>query len=631
MGAPHSLRLRIGLSVVLIAAISLFEMVVSLSISELAHGEAQAINIAGTVRMQTYRLIATLQDPNRPQNPENGLRDAAALDASLHDARLTANLRYNLSSAPKRRYAALLHEWRVALKPLLAQDRQSASSQNGSALLRAAPAFVSRANALVESLQNDTDRKINLLRASQILGLITILVAFYVTVSAARREVGGPLNELLAVAAKVSAGDFSYRIAPRGDDELMQLAQAINSMSEALSRHYADMEGQIEARTRELQQRNQSLELLYDVSKCLSEDPYNIASYQQVLRKTEAVMGLRGAALCTMRENTEGAAMLASDITGTPPYFCGDSACRECLGNGETHIWHSGQAPQSDDLTLSVPLVNGDVGAGGVLSLSIPSGVPMEPWQIQTIETVGRHIGIALEATRRNAQQRRIGLLEERNAIARDLHDSLAQSLSYLKIQVARLRAHRSQDQEAIDAVINDIGEGLSAAYRQLRELLATFRLQMPKGGLESALTATVTEFADRTGIPIKLSDHLSHALLDSNEEIDILHITREALANIEHHAQAQHAWVWLALKNQNEAVIRIEDDGIGIGLGDTYAGHYGLAIMRERALSIRGSIRVRRRRRHGTQVELRFVPSAYRTATLNLEVDALKEGRDCD
>jgi len=616
MAASHSLRWRIGLSVVLVAAVSLLEMVVSLSITDLARGEAQAINIAGTVRMQTYRLAATLQDSRLPNYRRASLRDIVRLDASLHDARLTSALVNNLGPAPKMRYAALLREWRRVLKPLLSSHALGgASLPSGTALLRIAPAFVDRANALVVALQSDTERKINLLRASQIIGLLAILAAFYVTVSAARREVEKPLNELLSVAAKVSSGDFSYRISTHGHDELAQLGQAINGMSEALSEHYADMENQIQARTRELLQKNRSLELLYDVSKCLAEEPYNIASYQHVLRKTEQVMGLKSAILCTARHSTDEAAILASGITDAPLYFCDRNTCHDCLGTGHTHIWHSSDAPRPDGLTLSVPLGSGKAG-GGALSLSIPSGIPLEPWEIQTVETVGRHIGTALEAAQRSVQQRRIALLEERNAIARDLHDSLAQSLSYLKIQVARLRVYRSPDNEAFNAVIDDIGEGLSSAYRQLRELLATFRLKIPKDGLERALAATVVEFSDRAGIPIKLNDRLSHALLNSNEEIDILHITREALANIEHHAQARRAWVRLSFANAREAVIRIEDDGIGIAEGDALAGHYGLAIMRERALSIGGTIQVGRRRGHGTQVELRFVPSAYRAPT---------------
>lgn len=97
----------------------------------------------------------------------------------------------------------------------------------------------------------------------------------------------------------------------------------------------------------------------------------------------------------------------------------------------------------------------------------------------------------------------------------------------------------------------------------------------------------------------------------------------REALTNIEHHARARRIGVRLLLRRQRRAIVRIDDDGVGISMPDAAAGHYGLAIMRERAQAIRGVLRVERRRRGGTRVELQFVPAAYRTR--------VPEGRGAD
>lgn len=99
-----------------------------------------------------------------------------------------------------------------------------------------------------------------------------------------------------------------------------------------------------------------------------------------------------------------------------------------------------------------------------------------------------RLIGVAVGAERRIEQSRRLALLEERAVIARELHDSLAQSLAYLKIQASRLQgAMGSPDRNGEAAeILSELREGLSGTYRQLRELISTFRMKREDEGLEA-------------------------------------------------------------------------------------------------------------------------------------------------
>ncbi|WP_297375428.1 ATP-binding protein [Acidiferrobacter sp.] len=609
-----SLRWWIGGSFALIVAVSLAEMVMSLAITELARGEARAVNIAGTVRMQTYRLVAVLE--GRPPGRRAVVRqDVQALSATLRDTRLTASVRRSIGPVPARRYAALAHAWNTTLKPrLLAYGLGRGARPARPWLTREAAAFVGRANAVVVALQNDSRRKILWLQTSEVAGILVILAALAAVAIAMRRAILAPVADLVTAAARMTEGDFSFRVAATGDNEWARLGRAMNRMAESLAQSYATMERRITARTRDLARTNRSLALLYDVSRRLADAPCEIATYRHVLRATEDALGARDAVLCLTREDPEAAAVLASDVYDSRLLLCRHNTCRDCLNGGRTRVWDASPPMGSQGQVLSVPIMMAEAGAQGALSLRLPSGVKWEAWQLRTVETVAHHIGAALGAMRRAAQERRLALLEERHAMARDLHDSLAQALSYLKIQVARLRARDVEGADPVlPSIVGDIDEGLAAAYRQLRELLATFRLQIPDHGLEGAFSATAEEFSRRAGIPVRLVDHLSHALLSANEEIDMLHITREALANIEHHAKARRIWVRLSLRRGRFAVVRIEDDGIGIADPDVATGHYGLAIMRERARNIHGRLRIERRRQGGTRVVLTFVPVAYR------------------
>ncbi len=615
MAKEGSLRLWIGGSFALIVAVALAEMVMSLAITEFAQGEARAVNIAGTVRMQTYRLVAAIQ--GRPPGRRAAVRkDIQALSATLHDTRLLAGVRRAIGPVPARRYVALMQAWNVTLKPRLwAYGLGQGAPPTRPWLAREAAAFVGQANAVVMALQNDSGRKIAWLRTSEVVGILVILAALAAVAMAMRRAILVPLDDLLTAAARMTDGDFSFRVPTAGGNEWARLGGAMNRMAESLAQSYASMERRIAERTGELARTNRSLTLLYDVSRRLADAPGEITTYRHVLRAAEEAMGARDAILCLTREDPEAAAVFASDVRDSRFLLCRHNTCRDCLNGGHMHVWGATARTGSEEPVLSVPIMMAEAGAQGALSLRLPPGRQWEAWQLRTVETVAHHIGTALGAMRRTARERRLALLEERHAMARDLHDSLAQSLSYLKIQAARLRVRAVEGADpALSPIVGDIDEGLTAAYRQLRELLTTFRLQIPDHGLEGALSATAEEFSRRAGVPVQLVDHLSHALLSANEEIDILHITREALANIEHHAKARRIWVRLSLRRGRSAVVRIEDNGVGIADQDVATGHYGLAIMRERARNIHGRLHIGRRPRGGTRVELTFVPVAYQT-----------------
>jgi two-component system nitrate/nitrite sensor histidine kinase NarX len=248
--------------------------------------------------------------------------------------------------------------------------------------------------------------------------------------------------------------------------------------------------------------------------------------------------------------------------------------------------------------------------AFGVLLIDLPPDCAAEPWQERLLKTLAGHIGTAVNLQQRTREGRRLVLHEERTIIARELHDSLAQSLSYLKIQVTRLAAAlRDPDNGAEPlAVLDELREGISSAYRQLRELLTTFRLKVDERGLTRALEATVQEFRDRGALDIRLDNAVPASLLSPNEEIHVLQIVREALSNVTRHARASHARVGLEL-HDGQVEVLIEDDGQGIAGRTAAAHHYGMTIMRERALSLDGALTCECGPGGGTRIRVQFSP----------------------
>jgi two-component system nitrate/nitrite sensor histidine kinase NarX len=117
-----------------------------------------------------------------------------------------------------------------------------------------------------------------------------------------------------------------------------------------------------------------------------------------------------------------------------------------------------------------------------------------------------------------------------------------------------------------------------------------------------------ISEFERRSGVRATLVNDILRVELSANEQVHVLQVVREALTNIEHHARARRAWISLTRSAGNLIEVRIEDDGVGIGPPGSPHGHFGLAIMQDRARSVGGRLDIEGRGGGGTRVRLGFV-----------------------
>ncbi len=215
-------------------------------------------------------------------------------------------------------------------------------------------------------------------------------------------------------------------------------------------------------------------------------------------------------------------------------------------------------------------------------------------------------------------QQKRHDLYEERATISRELHDSLAQSLTYLKIQASRLdqalnpKDRESVTQEGATEILEELKTTLSDAYRQLRELMTTFRLTMHGKSFRHAVRDSVEEFTNRSNIAFELNNAWNDEALSVDEEIQVLQIIREALYNIVRHSRADHARISLAFR-VNSYRLRISDNGIGLNPERRKLRHHGLVIMQERTRRLDGNMRISTPKDGGTLIEIHFIPRGLR------------------
>lgn len=249
-------------------------------------------------------------------------------------------------------------------------------------------------------------------------------------------------------------------------------------------------------------------------------------------------------------------------------------------------------------------------GALGVLQVEADIEHVFDETETQLIELTAHLLSMVMGFQGREQEGRRLALLEERAAIARELHDSLAQSLSFMKIQISRLQSASNNQLETNEfrGIVNELRDGLNTAYRELRELLATFRVHMDVRGLNSAIQTAIDEFSQRSNLSISLDNRLINCRLTVNEEFHILHVLREALSNVVRHANASRVEISLNFQSSGTIIIIVDDDGIGYTATEA-SGHYGQSIMQERAESLGGNVAVLRRKQGGTRVRLIFTP----------------------
>lgn len=224
------------------------------------------------------------------------------------------------------------------------------------------------------------------------------------------------------------------------------------------------------------------------------------------------------------------------------------------------------------------------------------------------LQVVGELLGLALNNARLEQQTLRTRLLQERQAMAAEVHDSLAQSLAVAKMRMPLLQdALRAHDTERAEAYHDDVRRALSQAHTSLRGIITHFRAPLDARGLLVALGTCADDFRRNSGAELDFVNEWPVLRLPLEQESQIFHIVHEALANIARHAHAQHARVVLARGDGTLMQVLVEDDGDGLSPPADGASHHGLQIMQERAQRLGGCLTVGARPGGGTQVRLDF------------------------
>ena len=247
----------------------------------------------------------------------------------------------------------------------------------------------------------------------------------------------------------------------------------------------------------------------------------------------------------------------------------------------------------------------------GVINLFVDDEIEITEELAYLLLSIGAHLGESIERaffTRRYQQQL---IKDERNIIANELHDTLAQSLASLRFQVRILdQSLQPLGDFMAFKTIESVEHALDEATTDLRELIAHCRIPIEEQGLVSAIKRAVEKFRKDTGIHILLQTDEETLHLPSNIELNAYRIVQEALTNIKKHANAYIVRVLLRCDENDNIRILIENDGNGFDQSKIHSSegqHLGLTIMKERAKHLGGVLKIESEPDEGTRVELQF------------------------
>lgn len=620
--------MRIGAALLLLALTSIG---LTLWVTWQLEGGAAAVNEAGRMRMQTWRLASAVQAQSPPGQIDALVKEFDQSLALLSHGDPARPLFVPWDEEARREFAQIQTLWQTEREHWL--QRGTLDSQETQ---RIAGEFVAATNRFVLTIEQQLSGYTAILNLFQFVMMALAILGAVVMLYTGYMYVINPLDQLKRGLERIEAADFATRVEVDTLDEFGQVAAGFNRMATTLQSLYTGLEAKVQSKTQRIEAQRARLEALYEVSAFLAK-----ASTIEELSKgfsirVRKVMKADAVAVRWSDEANQRYLMLANDCFPTDlqeeerSVIAGACACGDLKPDARTRvipILSQEAAPLQRcaragfQSLVSVP-VRLQQRLIGKVDLFFRQEVHLNADEVELLDALASHLASALEGLRAAALEREAAVGEERSLLARELHDSIAQSLAFLKIQAQLLRTAVQKEQpDRVMRTLDELDAGLRESIGDVRELLVHFRTRTNAENIEAALNETLQKFQHQTGLPTRLEVHGEGLPLPADVQVQVLHVLQEALSNVRKHAQASH----VSLEVDKGAVWRftVRDNGRGFDVGATHdETHVGMKIMRERAERIGATVTLQASAGQGTALTLTLPP--HPVAGTNLSVAGL-------
>jgi signal transduction histidine kinase len=458
------------------------------------------------------------------------------------------------------------------------------------------------------ALEQGISQKLNSIVQGAAWIVVLLLLVSFVLATVLSRFVVAPVRALTVSAERLAKGHTDETVPPQGRDEVGDLADSlermrreINASREVILAASRELEQKVARRTAELSVRNEELLALNELAGSLTRslDPEAIlAGALEAVRAVLPTTGGRG-----FRISRDGLVASRAEGDDSSPRL-EEVAVAAITGNQLV------TRADGDGVLIGLPM---GTGAGPLGALGLRTNSTPGPEMTALLMAIGNQVGLALSTARLSDEGREMAVLEERARLAREIHDTLAQQLTGIVIQLEAAQALVNRDPDRSLPALASAQELARSALAEARRSVWDLRpAPLSSTGLVAAAENEVERFRHRTGIAARLrAEHMvPPPALRPQSEVTLLRITQQALANIAAHSGASR--VTVRLRNLGDHVeLTVRDNGHGFDTSALPLGSFGIVGMAERVRIAGGTF----------QVE--SVPSRGTTITVDLPVAA--------
>ena len=487
---------------------------------------------------------------------------------------------------------------------------------------------------IVEQNINEAFKTLFLTLAVSLLIELCAIVLALVLSRLTTREIAHPIENLSNAAKRITQGNLNERVPVEKKDEIGYLAEAFNSMTTQLQELISNLELRVDERTRDLRQRALQLE----TSARVSQQVISILDINELLNKVVELIqksfGYYQTSIYLL--DPVSGQLVYQTGTGHPP-TSGHPAqagintidLNIIQSNGPVLLPNNprdkdvlnGKPPQRFSSELIIPLRVAEKPIGS-LNIQSQQGDSFSPEDILLLQSLGDQIAIAIENARLYQQNRELAVLEERNRLARDMHDSVSQSLYSLSLMAEGWKRLVKAGKEAnVEHYANRFAEITQQALKEMRLIIYEMRPScLSQDGLIEALRQRLGAVEEHAGIKTKLVVEEFVSFPPPVEEA-LYWIVQESLNNTLKHAQANQVSIHFYLRD-SFILLEITDNGKGFDISEpSNNSGLGLKTMQERAAEINSVLKIRSTPAKGTRINIQ-IPLAESVSSKNSDLN---------
>lgn len=580
----------------MIASIA-YTMTLSWRVEESGH----LLALAESVNAQVYRVSLTTSSRFGSEDFAHELGAIRSAVNALDKNEWIAGYGGRSVERIRRSIDLIQQDWEMKLEPMLLATRDLATPLDVKVIESFGEGVLTLNRLVVEGRTGLMWQ----MRSIQILLIFLALASLFVIVYVLNRWVIQPTDLLLGSLKRLTLGELSTRVALTGSSEYERIGVGFNQMAERMQDLVENLEGNVAEKTKAIEEQNRNLAQLYALTSYFGEshtvDEMSEDFAVHLMQFTEA----QGCAILLTDENSAQFQFVASDNLPQSIFakLARQPMLREELAAFDT-TGHPVRFTRGSDFVRALQ-IDGQATPGesdpvcgylfhirngnkilGVFVLYYEEDVTLSEPRMRLYESFGSHLGIAVDNRRLIDRDQQHAVVQERNLMAQGLHDSIAQSLSFLNLQVQFLESGlKSGDTAFVNDTVAQIKEGVQQSYEDVRELLLNFRERIHAESFEQAIAMAVGRFEAQTHVKVQTVLHEKGQALTDRQKLQVTFIVQEALANVRKHSKATEARI--DVENGADFTITISDNGTGIDpklVEERKQRHVGLNIMRERS-----------------------------------------------